>query len=79
MGHNHNTKKNEDMEDWRNEHGQPSIVYLQSLVDDGGSAALAKLQSIASDLNVNYERDTPVDELIRNIESATRNDPDTTT
>jgi hypothetical protein len=72
-------EKIEDMEDWRNEHGEPSFEYLQSLVDDGSSAALEKMRSIAEDLDVSYDLDTPIEELIERIRSATRSDPNTTT
>jgi hypothetical protein len=68
-------EKIEDMEDWRNEHGQPSFEYLQSLVGVGTPAALEKMRSIAEDLDVSCDQDTPIEELIGKIRSATRNDP----
>ena len=71
--------KIEDMEDWRNEHGQPSFEYLQSLATDGSPEALEKLKSIAEDLNVEYGPGTSTEDLIDRIISATRNDSNTTT
>src|SRR5680860_225435 len=53
-------RKIEDMEDWRNEHGQPSFKFLQSLADDGSLTALEKLRSIAEDLDISYDLDTPI-------------------
>ncbi|MFC1727278.1 hypothetical protein ACFL0Y_02025 [Patescibacteria group bacterium] len=72
-------KKIEDMEDWRNEHGQPSSKFLQSLAKDGGPEALEKLRSIATDLDVEYGPNTSTNELIGKILSATQSDPRTTT
>jgi hypothetical protein len=74
-----NEERIEDIEDWRNEHGQPSFEFLQSLVDAGTPEALEKMRSIAEDLDVSYDPDTSIEELIGNIRSATRNDPNTTT
>jgi hypothetical protein len=71
--------KSEKMEDWRNEHGQPSFKYIQSLAADGSPAALEKLRSIAADLDVGYDPDTPIKELIEKIRSATEDDPNATT
>jgi hypothetical protein len=72
-------KKIEDMEDWRNEHGQPSSKFLQSLAKDGGPGALEKLRSIATDLDVEYGPNTPTNELVGKILSATQSDPKITT
>jgi len=74
-----NDKKIGDMENWRNEHGHPSFRFLQALADDGGPEALEKLRSIANDLDVSYDVNSPIEELIGLIRSATRNDPNTTT
>jgi hypothetical protein len=74
-----NEEKIEDIEDWRNEHGRPSFEYLQSLVNVGAPEALEKMRSIAEDLDVSYDLDTSIEELIGKIRSATRNDPNTTT
>jgi hypothetical protein len=68
-------RKIEDMEGWRNKHGQPSFRFLKSLADDGSPAALEKLRYIADDLDVSYNLDTPIEKLIERIRSATRNDP----
>ena len=65
----------ERTEDWRNEHGQPSFEFLRSLADEGTPEALEKLRSIAGDLNVTCDADTPIDELVGMIREATRTDP----
>jgi hypothetical protein len=65
----------EKTEDWRNEHGQPSFEFLQSLADEGTPESLEKLRSIAGDLDVTYDEDTPTNELIGMIREATQIDP----
>lgn len=72
-------KQIEDMEDWRNEHGQPDNEFLQSLAEDGGVEAIEKLKSIAMDLDVSIGPNASVDEIIGGIRSATQNDPNATT
>ena len=72
-------KKIEDIKDWRNEHGNPSNEFLQSLADDSNPGAMEKLRSIATDLDVNFGPDTPIEVLIGRIRAATRNDPNATT
>jgi len=67
--------KIENMEDWRNEHGQPDFEYLQSLAEDGSPAALEKLRSIAGDLDVGCDSGASTEELIARIRSATESDP----
>lgn len=71
-------EKIEDMEDWRNEHGEPSFIYLQALVNDGSPEALEKLRAIASDLDVQYGPNTTAEELLGKIRSAVQDDPNTT-
>ncbi len=66
----------EEKEDWLNEHGQPDFTYLQSLATDGSPEALAKLESIAEDLNVEHDPDTSTEELISRIRSATARNED---
>ena len=72
-------KKIEDIEDWRNEHGNPSNKFLQSLASDGGPGAMEKLRSIAEDLDTEFSPGASAEELIGVIRSATRNNPNTTT
>ena len=60
-----NDTKIEEMEDWRDEHGQPSFKFLQSLAKDGSFEALEKLRSIAQDLDVDYGPNISTDVLIR--------------
>jgi hypothetical protein len=55
------------VDDYRNEHGQPSFEYLQSLVDEGDEDAMEKIKSIAEDLNVAYDTDAPAAELVEMI------------
>ena len=71
--------KIEDMEDWRNEHGEPDFEYLQSLAKDSSPEALEKLKSIAEDLDVEYDPGTSAEDLIDRIISSTRSDPNPTT
>ena len=58
-------------EDWRNEHGQPSFEYLQSLAADGSLASLEKLRSIAEDLDLSFGSEASAEELIAKILAAT--------
>ncbi|KKS31733.1 hypothetical protein A2380_03935 [candidate division WWE3 bacterium RIFOXYB1_FULL_43_24] len=77
---NGNTKdKAEDIKDWRDEHGRPSLSFLQSLADDGSPRALEKLKAIAQDLDVNYSPNTTPEELIDKILADVRSDPTITT
>lgn len=71
--------KAEDIKFWRNEHGHPSFEYLRSLADDDSPGAMEKLKSIATDLNVRYGPNTPVEVLIERIRAAALNNPNTTT
>jgi len=73
-----NDKKIEEMEDWRNEHGQPDFEYLQSLAKDDSPEALEKLRSIAEDLDVEYGPGTSNEDLVKKIRLATRSDSNTT-
>ena len=56
--------------DWRNEHGQPNFVHLQSLVKDGSIEALEKLKSIAEDLDVEFDPASSGEELVERIRTA---------
>ena len=62
-----NEKEIEDEENWRNEHGEPDIAFLKSLVADGSPEGLEKLRSIADDVDAEYASDTPSDEIIQRI------------
>ena len=66
----------DEKEDWLNEHGQPDFKYLRSLAMDGSPEALATLESIAEDLNVEHDPDTSTEELISRIRSATARNED---
>ena len=68
--------ENEDIENWRNEHGDPDFSYLESLKKDGSIEALEKLQSIASDTNVDFNETTSIDELIDLIRSTSQKNED---
>jgi len=68
--------KNEDIEDWRNEHGNPSNKYLQALARDGN---VEKLRAIAEDLDAEFGPNYSAEQLIGAIRSATGDDPNTTT
>jgi len=71
-------KELKDMEDWRDEHGQPNFAFLKSLVADGGQAGLEKLKSIAEDMDVKYDAESSAEELIEKIILAAQSDPNTT-
>lgn len=69
---NHNLNRKAEIENWRNEHGEPSFEYLQSLIDDGSIEANDKVRSIAEDLDIVFTQDTPIDELVGMIRSFVR-------
>ena len=68
--------ENEEINNWRNEHGEPDFSYLESLKDDNDIEGLEKLQSIASDLDIDFSITTPADELIDLIRLATQKNED---
>jgi len=65
-----------EIENWRDEHGRPSFEYLQSLVEDGTIESLNTLRSIAEDLDVNFNLNTPVDELADMVRASVRRNDD---
>ena len=65
MGNENEVK--EDIEDWRDEHGQPSFEFLQSLASDSSPESLEKLRSIAEDLDVDYDEETSAEDLVDKI------------
>jgi len=69
-------KENEEINNWQNEHGEPNFAYLESLKGDGDIEGLEKLQSIASDLGVDFSMDTSAEELVDMIRSATEKNED---
>lgn len=73
---NDTTNKEEAVNDWRNEHGEPDFAFLQSLKDDGGPRALERLKSIATDLDVHFDESTSDDEIIGRIRLATQANED---
>lgn len=68
--------ENIDINNWRNEHGEPDFAYLESLRVDGTIEALEKLQSIALDLDIDFSTTSSVDDLIDMIRSATEKNED---
>ena len=68
--------ENEEINDWRNEHGEPDFSYLESLKTDDSIEALEKLQSVASDLDIDFNTTTSADELIDLIRLATQKSED---
>ena len=77
MGNNNEEK--EDIEDWRDEHGQPSFEFLQSLASDSSPESLEKLRSIAEDLDVDFDEEASAEELVDKIMLETQNGTDATT
>jgi hypothetical protein len=69
-------KENEEINNWRNEHGEPDFTYLQSLEAEGSIEGLEKLQSIASDLDVDYNSTNSAEELIEMIRLAAAENED---
>ena len=66
----------EEINDWRNEHGDPDFAYLQSLVVTGTIEALDKLKSIADDLGVGYAPNISADDLVDEISMAVKRNED---
>ena len=62
----------EEIENWRNEHGDPDFAYLESLVAAGTIEALDKLRSIADDLDVDYTSDVSAGDLVDRIRMAVK-------
>ena len=65
-----------EIENWRNEHGEPDFNYLQSLVKEGSSESMDKLKSIADDLNADYNPDTSAEDLVEAIRMAAQENED---
>ncbi len=66
----------EKLEEYQNEHGQPSFEYLLSLVSEGDEDSVEKIKSIAEDLNVGADIDIPPAELIEMIRLAVERNQD---
>lgn len=71
-----NNKENEEINNWRNEHGEPDFAYLQSLAATGTTESLDKLKSIAEDLDVDYDPNTSAEDLVEDIRSAVKQNED---
>ena len=78
MAKNDDGKENEveEIEDWRNEHGDPDFAYLQSLAITGTTEAVEKLKSIAEDLDVDIDSDASADDIIDRIRMAVKKNED---
>ena len=68
--------KNEEIDDWRNEHGNPSNKFLQELADSGD---IEKLRSLAEDLDAEFSPNDSAEKIIGAIRAATGDDPNITT
>jgi hypothetical protein len=68
--------ENEDINNWRNEHGEPDFSYLESLRIAGDVEALEKLQSIALDQGIDFNTTTTAEELVDMIQLETQKDED---
>ena len=53
-----------NVEDWRKYHGKPELVDGHAVAKDGSIEAFNKLRSIATDLDVNFNSSTSIEELI---------------
>lgn len=67
------------MRDWRNEHGQPDLQFLQALATEGSPRSIEKLKSIAQDLDIDNSPGDSNQELIDKILADIRSDPIVTT
>ena len=78
MSQNSNPKENEveEIEDWRNEHGNPDLPYLRSLATTGTVEALDKLKAIAEDLDVDLDPNASPDDIIDRIRMAVQKNED---
>ncbi len=66
----------EDINSWRNEHGEPDFSYLESLRMAGSVEALEKLKSIATDLDVDFNTTATAEELVDMIQMETEKNED---
>lgn len=71
-----NKSETEVVEDWKNEHGDPDFSFLQSLLNEGSPASREKIIQIASDLDVDFDDETPMEELVGRIRMATSENED---
>jgi hypothetical protein len=62
----------EEVNEWRNEHGEPNLDYIASLASDGDPKALEELKSIALGLDVDFDSNTSTADLIDRIRVATK-------
>lgn len=78
MTKNNGSKENEieEIDDWRNEHGNPDLPYLRSLVTTGTKESLDKLKSIAEDLDVDLDPNASPDDIIDRIRMAVQKNED---
>ena len=76
MNQSNNSKENKEINDWRNEHGEPDFAYLQSLATTETTESLDKLKSIAEDLNVDYDSNASAEDLVEKIRSAVEQNED---
>ena len=68
--------ENGEINNWHNEHGEPDFSYLESLKEDDNIEALEKLQSIASDLDVDFSTTATAEELVDMIRLETQKNED---
>ena len=68
--------ENREINNWRNEHGEPDFFYLESLQTANDIESLEKLQSIATDLDIDFMTTTPPNELVDMIRLETQKNED---
>ena len=68
------TKEEREINDWRNENGEPDFAYLESLALDDNPIALEKLRLVAIDLDVDFNLDTSRQEIVDRVRSVIDND-----
>ena len=73
---NHKENETEEIDDWRNEHGDTDIAYLRSLATTGTIESLNKLKLIAEDLDVALDPSASADDIIDRIRMAVAKNED---
>ena len=66
----------QEIEAWRDEHGEPDFVFLRGLANAGTIESVEKLQSIAKDLDVSLDPNASADDIVDKITLAVQQSED---